>query len=115
MEFDYPFELPHEVLHHLITKRGVDVNHASCVEARVDQMLGDMIRQFCKEFKRDSGTCICIGFHGGGVRYTKYLKSASAEVFNWNLTNEVDSEKAFVRLYAQGHCLCLWLSWQTHY
>ena len=32
--------LPHEALYHLITKRSMDVKHANCDEARVDQRLG---------------------------------------------------------------------------
>ena len=41
---DYPFMLPHEVLAHLVAKRGMDVKHAGCVDTRVDQRLGDMKR-----------------------------------------------------------------------
>ena len=40
VEVDCPFVLPHEVMYHLITKQGMDVKRASCVQARVDQMLG---------------------------------------------------------------------------
>ncbi len=36
--------LPHEVMHKLCTKRGMDVKHASCVGSRVDQRLGDMCK-----------------------------------------------------------------------
>ena len=58
MEVDYPSFVLHAFLYQLITERGMDVKHASFVEARVDQMLGDMKRQFCKEFNRDRDTCI---------------------------------------------------------
>ena len=57
------------------------------------QRLGDMNRKFCNDFKLDYDACICLGFHGDGVPYTKSLKSASIEVFNWNLLNEFDSER----------------------
>ena len=82
---DYPFMLPHEVLAHLVAKRGMDVKHAGCMDTRDDQRLGDMNRKFCKDFKLDYDTCICLGFHGDGVPYTKSLKSASIEVFKRNL------------------------------
>ena len=52
-----------------------------------------MTIHFCEQFNRDPDTCMCIGFHGDGVPYTKFLKSDSVEVCNWNLVNEVDSEK----------------------
>ncbi|MFM7990274.1 MAG: hypothetical protein ACKPKO_64260, partial [Candidatus Fonsibacter sp.] len=52
-EIYYPFVLQHEVLYHVITKTGIYVKHANCVEEMVDQRLGDMKQQFCKQFNRD--------------------------------------------------------------
>ena len=104
---DYPFMLPHEVLAHLVAKRGMDVKHAGCMDTRDDQRLGDMNRKFCKDFKLDYDTCICLGFHGDGVPYTKSLKSASIEVFNWNLLNEFDSERhLFATVPKDITCAC---------
>jgi hypothetical protein len=104
---DYPFMLPHEVLAHLVAKRGMDVKHAGCMDTRDDQSLGDMKRKFCKDFKLDYDTCICLGFHGDGVPYTKSLKSASIEVFNWNLLNEFDSERhLFATVPKDITCAC---------
>ena len=54
VEVDYPFLLPHAALYHIITKRGMGVKHG--VEGRVDQMLGDMKQQFCKQFNKDHDT-----------------------------------------------------------
>ena len=73
MEVDYPFVLLHEVLYHLITKQGMAVKHAKCLEASVDQRLGDMTPQFCKQCNRDPDTCMRIGFHGDGVPFTMSL------------------------------------------
>jgi hypothetical protein len=36
----FPFLLPHEVLYHLTTTRGMGVKRANCVEARVGERLG---------------------------------------------------------------------------
>ena len=41
VEVDYPLLLPHAVLYRFITKRGIDVKHANCVEARVDHKFGE--------------------------------------------------------------------------
>jgi hypothetical protein len=60
----------------------MDVNH--CVKARVDQMLGDMKQLCCQQVNRDPDTGVCIGFQCDGAPYTKSLKSASGEEFNWN-------------------------------
>jgi hypothetical protein len=49
----------------------------------------------------------CLGFHGDGVPYTKSLKSASIEVFNWNLLNEFDSERhLFATVPKDITCAC---------
>jgi hypothetical protein len=112
---DYPFLLPHEVLAHLVAKRGMGVKRAGCMDTRDDQMFGDMKRKSCKDFKLDYDTCICIGFHGYGVPYTKSPKSASIEVFNWNLLNEFDAERHLFCYSTQGHNMCWWLPWQAHY
>ena len=59
-------------------------------EAMVDQRLGDMTPYlFCKQLNRYFDTCSSIGLHRDGVPYTMSLKSASVEVFNWNLLNEI--------------------------
>ena len=85
------------------------VKHASCVEARVDQRLGDMNGHFlAKQFTRDPDTCLCIGVHGNCAPYTKYLKSASVEVLNWNLLNDVDFARHIHASIPQGHGLRLW-------
>jgi uncharacterized protein YacL (UPF0231 family) len=50
---------------------------------------------------------LSLAVHGDGVPYTMYLKSASVEVSDWNLTNEVDSEKKLVGYYAKDKvCAC---------
>ena len=46
VEVDNHLLLSQEAMHRLLTKRGVDVKHASCVEARVDKRSEDMKRQF---------------------------------------------------------------------
>ena len=48
-----------------------------------------------------------MGSHGDSVPYNKYLKAASAEVFNWNLLNEVDSERhVFATIHKDTICDC---------
>jgi hypothetical protein len=85
----------------------MDVKHAGCMDTRDDQRLGDMKRKFCQDFKLDCDTCICLGFHGDGVPYTKSLKSASIDVFNWNLLNEFDSERhLFATVPKDITCAC---------
>ena len=104
---DYPFMLPHEVLYHMMMVRGMDIKVASCVEDRLDQKLGAMKLQFCKRFQKNPDTCLCLGFHGDGVPYTKSLKSASVAVFNWNLLNALDSERhLFATVPEDKVCAC---------
>ena len=78
------FVSPQPVLYNLTTKRGMGVKHASCVEASVDQRLGDLQNHFCKQLHRDLGTCFSVGFHGDNLPYANLLQSASVEVFKWN-------------------------------
>ena len=67
VEVGYPSLLPHEAMYRVTTERGMDAKHANCVEERLDQMLGDMDNNFCKQLYRDAAPCSCIGCIGNGA------------------------------------------------
>ena len=47
--------------------------------------------------------------------YSKSLKSASAEVFNWNLLNEVDYARHLFACTPKDNVCACGAQWQTHY
>ena len=102
---DYPFLLPHEVIHWGIATGRMAITDLVNVADRVDQKLVDMKGKFCEKFALDPDLTILLGFHGDGVAHHKGLKQASTEVYSWNLLCQQDGERYLFTLVPK-HFLC---------
>jgi hypothetical protein len=74
----YPFLLPHEMVHRIASQRGVsffDVTAENYPELLV------MKQAFCRALKLPFAETLCLGLHGDGVPYTK---SDSLEILSFN-------------------------------
>ncbi len=89
MKADYPLLLlPHEVMYHLITKRGMGVKRATCVEARVDQRSGTLNDRFAISSIATLTLACELVFMVVVPPSTTTLKSASVEVCSRNLLTD---------------------------
>ena len=86
---DFPFLLPHEVLHHLLKTNG----HAlQSYAADPNSPLGGVVRDSCSRTGLDPTTVLPIGLHGDGAPFAAKMRD-SLEQFSWNLCSQPTSTR----------------------
>ena len=60
---DYPFLLPHEVIHWWLTTKRLDLNDLVDVAHRTDQELPHIKDKFCNQYALNPNSTILLGFH----------------------------------------------------
>ena len=81
---DFPFMLPHEVLHHLLKKNGL---------ARLLEFTDEkLVREFCEAMGCDPAFILPLGLHGDGAPFAAKMRD-SLEQFSWNLVADSKSSR----------------------
>ena len=81
---DFPFMLPHEVLHHLLLKNGL---------AKLPEFYdAKLIREFCEATGCDPSITLPIGLHGDFAPFAAKMRD-TLEQFSWNLIADSSSSR----------------------
>ena len=86
---DFPFLLPHEVLHHLL-KNNPDALRTYAADPNTP--LGSVVRDSCSRTGLDPKTTLPIGLHGDGAPFAAKMRD-SLEQFSWNLCSHPTSTR----------------------
>lgn len=97
----FPFLLPHEILHHMVSKMDFSVFQLS------QENFPDQHRELvahCLKLGLDLGRAIAIGVHGDGV---PFQKKDSIEVVSWNLLSQPTANRIpFTAVQKSALCRC---------
>jgi hypothetical protein len=89
---DFPFLLPHEVLHHLLKANGRQRMSEFCINPDVDDPLSAIVKEVAHKLNLPAANIIPIGLHGDGAPFATKMKD-SLEQFSWNLCAQPTSSR----------------------
>jgi hypothetical protein len=97
----YPFLLPHEMLHHIVSQKG---SAYFAIDKENFPALHERFSQVCSQLNLQTKATVALGIHGDGVPFSK---KDSIEIISWNFLSHPTADRIPVTAISKQHlCKC---------